>query len=127
MHRPQDLSSSRMAGVPLRCFVASAFGKNDVDQIFKKCLRPVLRVNSIRAYRVDVVEHNDDIDDKIYELIDTADLVIADLTYARPSVYFEAGYALGKGIPVILLLGEIISELGILILKVYFASTSTYR
>jgi hypothetical protein len=47
------------------------------------------------------VEHNEDIDDKIFALLDAADFAIIDLTYSRPSVYYEAGYAYGKGKPVV--------------------------
>jgi nucleoside 2-deoxyribosyltransferase len=85
----------------LNCFVASAFGREDVDEIYEKGVRPVLDRLEIRPLRVDKVEHNDDIDDKIIELLTTADLCIADLTYARPSAYYEAGYAFGSGKPVI--------------------------
>jgi hypothetical protein len=87
----------------LRCFIASAFGKKDVDIIFTKVIRPVLRTRRITPDRIDRVEHNDDIDDKILELIESCDFCIADLTYARPSVYYEAGRVLGKGKPVIFL------------------------
>lgn len=41
--------------------------------------------------RVDNIHHNKKIDAKIIELIKTCDFAIADLTYARPSVYYEAG------------------------------------
>jgi len=43
----------------------------------------------IKPYRVDIIEHNDDIDNKIIELILKCDICIADLTYSRPSVYYE--------------------------------------
>ena len=85
----------------MKCFVASAFGKDDVDAVYDKCISLTLKQRSIKPLRVDRVEHNDDIDSKIFELLDTADIVIADLTYARPSVYYEAGYASGNGKPVI--------------------------
>lgn len=85
----------------MKCFVASAFGKEDVDAIFDKCISPTLKKLSIKPMRVDRVEHNDDIDNKIMALLEEANLAIADLTYARPSVYFEAGYAAGRGKPVI--------------------------
>jgi nucleoside 2-deoxyribosyltransferase len=87
----------------LRCFIASAFDKKDVDIIFTKVVQPVLRQRNITPIRVDRVEHNDDIDDKILELIDDCDFCIADLTYARPSVYYEAGRVHGMGKPVIFL------------------------
>ena len=85
----------------LRCFVASAFGHSDVDKVFTHGIRPVLKQLGIAAQRVDKIEHNDDIDDRIFTLLNKADLCIADLTYARPSVYYEAGYAAGQGKPVI--------------------------
>ena len=81
--------------------MASAFGYRDVDGIFNKGVKPVLRQFGITPQRVDKIEHNDDIDDRIFGLLNKADLCIADLTYARPSVYYEAGYAAGQGKPVI--------------------------
>ena len=73
----------------LRCFVAMAFGQKDTDAIFK-ILRKTLAPLGINAQRVDRIEHNDNIDTRIISEIEAADLVIADLTYARPSVYFDA-------------------------------------
>lgn len=85
----------------MKCFVASAFGHNDVDTIYDHAILPVLRELRIHPARVDRVEHNEDIDNRIFSLIDECQLCIADLTYARPSVYYEAGYAFGRGKPVI--------------------------
>ena len=85
----------------MKCFIASAFGHEDVDVIYDSCVVPTLRKLSVTPLRVDRVEHNEEIDNKIFELLDSSDFVIADLTYARPSVYYEAGYATGKPIPVI--------------------------
>ena len=87
----------------LKCFIASAFGKKDVDAIYTKVVTPVLRQKNIMPIRVDRVDHNDDIDDKILESIKQCDFCIADLTYARPSVYYEAGLVHGTGKPVIFL------------------------
>jgi hypothetical protein len=83
------------------CFIASAFNYNEVDAIYDRVIRPVLSEFNLRPLRVDRVEHNDDIDDQIFKLIDQSQILIADLTYARPSVYYEAGYASGMGKPVI--------------------------
>jgi nucleoside 2-deoxyribosyltransferase len=69
-----------------------AFGQKDTDAIFR-ALRKTLGPLGVNAQRVDRIEHNDKIDTRIISEIEAADLVIADLTYARPSVYFEAGYA----------------------------------
>lgn len=84
----------------LRCFIAMPFGRTDTDALYRKALVPTLSALSMRALRVDKKEHNDNIDDVIIQGIERAHLVIADLTYARPSVYYEAGYAERK-IPVI--------------------------
>jgi nucleoside 2-deoxyribosyltransferase len=83
------------------CFVASAFDHKDIDAIYDKVVRPTLQKLKIRCTRVDRIEHNDDIDDKIFALMNAADFCIADLTYARPSVYYEAGYMFGCKKPVI--------------------------
>jgi nucleoside 2-deoxyribosyltransferase len=82
-------------------FVASAFDRTDVDAIYDKVIKRVLRDMKIRCTRVDRVEHNDDIDDKIFALMNAADFCIADLTYARPSVYYEAGFMFGCNKPVV--------------------------
>jgi hypothetical protein len=83
------------------CFIASAIGRPDVDDILDRAVIPVFDALHIRGSRVDRVEHNDDIDETIFHLIDEADFCLVDLTYARPSVYYEAGYAVGSGKPVI--------------------------
>jgi hypothetical protein len=57
----------------------------------------------IKAERVDEVETNDRITDRILESIAKAEFVIVDLTKERPNVFFEAGFAHGIGkIPIYL-------------------------
>lgn len=51
----------------------------------------------IQAERVDDPASTDRITDRIIESIQRAEFVIADLTDARPNVYYEAGYAHGIG------------------------------
>ncbi len=94
MHRPQATPQPR-----LRCFVAMAFDKPDTDAIFD-VIDETLNAMGIKAVRVDRIEHNDDIDNRLISELESADFVLADLTYSRPSVYFEAGYAQRK-VPVI--------------------------
>jgi hypothetical protein len=89
-----------MSGADMRCFVAMAFGRQDIDELYDTAIYEILRRRGIDPVRVDRVEHNEDIDAQIVQEIKTADLAIADLTYARPSVYYEAGYA-ERAIPVI--------------------------
>src|SRR3972149_10398 len=83
-----------------RCFIAMAFGQEDTDEVYKKYISPVVKKCGFMPRRIDRVLHNDYIDRKIIEEINHADICVADLTYARPSVYFEAGYA-QRGIPIL--------------------------
>lgn len=85
----------------LKCFIASAFDQADVDRVYDAVVQPVAKALGIDTHRVDRVEHNEDIDDKIFALMHESYLCIADLTYARPSVYFEAGHMAGLGKPVV--------------------------
>ncbi|CAH2905000.1 MAG: hypothetical protein PPHEMADM_5896 [uncultured Paraburkholderia sp.] len=51
----------------------------------------------LNAERVDEVEANDRITDRILESIRKAEYVIVDVTHPRPNVFYEAGYAHGIG------------------------------
>jgi nucleoside 2-deoxyribosyltransferase len=83
----------------LKCFVACAFGWKDVDGNYKKIA--ALLKKQILLIRVDQINHNNHVDRQIIDLIGDCDFGIADLTYARPSVYYEAGYIEGMQKPVI--------------------------
>jgi hypothetical protein len=82
------------------CFIAMAFSHDDTDALYDKAILPVLRRNGIKAIRIDRSQKNDDLNIQIIEELKTAHLCISDLTYARPSVYYEAGFA-QRSIPVI--------------------------
>jgi hypothetical protein len=58
----------------------------------------------LRAERVKDVKGDYRITDKVLTLIRTARLVVVDLTYERPNVYFELGYARGLDKTVITIL-----------------------
>ena len=60
-----------------------------------------IREAGYRALRLDRYEHNNRIDDEIMAAIRRSKFVVADLTGQRGGVYFEAGFALGLGIPVV--------------------------
>ncbi|HSB71313.1 MAG TPA: hypothetical protein VLT62_18460 [Candidatus Methylomirabilis sp.] len=56
--------------------------------------------------RLDQVEHNNQIDDEIISRIRGSKFLVADLTGHRGGVYFEAGFGLGLGLPVVWLCRE---------------------
>lgn len=51
----------------------------------------------LRAERVDDVQSNDRITDRLLESIRKAEFVVVDLTDSKPNVFYEAGYAYGIG------------------------------
>lgn len=84
----------------LICFVAMAFGYKDTDKVYDHLIAPILRNKDVEPVRIDCIEFNDDIDDRIISELKRCDFAVADLTYARPSVYFEAGFA-QRSVPII--------------------------
>jgi len=83
-------------------FVAQAIGDEDTDRLYAEVFCPSCLSLGLQAYRVDLEEPSRTISDAILDKIEEAVCVIADLTYARQSVYFEAGFALGLGLPLLL-------------------------
>lgn len=51
----------------------------------------------VNAERIDEVQSNEPITDRILESIQRAEYIIVDLTHSKPNVFFEAGYAHGLG------------------------------
>lgn len=82
-----------------RCFVAMAFDRDDTDALYDTSIRPVLKQAGLVPVIINRRESNDDLNHQIIESLNTCDCCIADLTYTRPSVYFEAGYA-QRSVPV---------------------------
>jgi len=69
----------KASGPLLKCFLAMAFDYQDTDLLYDHIAK-TLRAMDIHPIRVDRVEHNDDIDDRIFKEIAAADLMVADLT-----------------------------------------------
>jgi nucleoside 2-deoxyribosyltransferase len=81
-------------------FVAMAFTPAMVA-VYDSAIAPAIREAGYKVNRVDKVEHNDYIMDKILAMLRVAPFVVADFTEHRNGVYFEAGFAKGLGIPVV--------------------------
>ena len=79
-------------------FIAMAIDKDDhqlVDVL--EAIKESAAECGIKAERVDEVETNERITDRILESIIKAEFVIVDLTKERPNVFWEAGFAHGQG------------------------------
>lgn len=95
--------AQRNKAVPVmsdRSFVAMSFTP-DLKPLYEDAIEPAIRKAGYQPVRIDFVEHVDRIDDRILFEIKRSKFLVADFTQQKRGVYFEAGYALALGIPVI--------------------------
>jgi hypothetical protein len=85
-----------------RIFVAMPYS-DEFDNVYEFGIYPAVRNCGFICEKVDETHFTGDILARITQGIETASVVIADLTQARPNVYLEVGYAWGQGTPVIFL------------------------
>jgi len=83
-------------------FVAMPFIEA-MDDTFHYGIESAVKAAGMLCERADLSIFAGDIMDWVRERIETAELIIADLTTANPNVYLEVGYAWGRGIPTVLL------------------------
>ena len=85
-----------------RCFVAMAF-KDDMECFYNEGIVKAIQTTGFHPVRVDKehTENEQTINDFIIASIKQSKFCIADLTHQRNGVYFEAGYALGRGLKLI--------------------------
>ncbi len=87
-----------------QAFVAMWFHATTTEA-YEKGIEPAIEDAGYNALRIDQKEHFNKIDDEIIAEIRRSRFLVADFTHgddgARGSVYFEAGFAHGLGIPVI--------------------------
>jgi hypothetical protein len=81
-------------------FVAMRFLPEMMD-LYATAFAPAIRDAGFRPEISGDPQHNDRIDARIMVQIKSARFVVADVTHENPGVYFEAGYAIGLGLPVI--------------------------
>lgn len=75
-------------------FVLMAMDPNiyELEDVYHT-IKDVCATFGITAYRADEIEHQDKITDLIISEIKSCEFLIADLSYERPNVYYEIGYA----------------------------------
>lgn len=81
-------------------FCAMWFDEN-VLPVWTDAISPAILDAGYEAKRIDTHQHNNKIDDEIIVMIRRSKFVVADFTGQRGGVYFESGFALGLGLPVI--------------------------
>lgn len=83
-------------------FVAMPFAKEYEDTYVFGIQSPIHAIGLL-CERVDLVAFTGDILERVKTRIDTASLIVAELTGANANVYLEVGYAWGRGRPTLLI------------------------
>jgi nucleoside 2-deoxyribosyltransferase len=83
-----------------QAFIAMSFDPT-LRSVYLEGIKPALTQTGYVPLRVDEAQYNEKIDDRIIADIRKSGLVLADFTQHKAGVYFEAGFALGLGVPVI--------------------------
>jgi nucleoside 2-deoxyribosyltransferase len=84
----------------VKAFVAMWFNDH-VTPAVKDGIEPAIAQTGYRAIRIDLQEDSDSVIDRIIAEIKEARFVMANFTGQRGGVYFEAGFARGRGLDVI--------------------------
>lgn len=83
-----------------QAYVAMSFSKS-MNDVWDKAIKPAINDAGYKACRVDSEHHTDKINAKIIAEIRNSLFVVAEVTEHNQVVYFEAGYAIGRNLPVI--------------------------
>ena len=95
-----------------KCFVVSPIGevgsetRNSADKLYKHVIKPVCEICGFEAIRVDQLNDANSITQTIIEYLETADLVIADVSDRNPNVFYEIGFRTRTNKPIIHLKGK---------------------
>ncbi|WP_426178205.1 hypothetical protein [Massilia sp. TWR1-2-2] len=95
------LEELRLGGADRVSGFCAMWFNEEVAAIWTDAIKPAINAAGYDAVRIDGVEHNNKIDDEILANIRSSRFVVADFTGERGGVYFEAGFAMGLGLPVI--------------------------
>jgi hypothetical protein len=96
-NRVEELT--RRQGAGSQAFVAMSFDA-EMEAVYHDAIAPAVQAAGYRPVRADVVDHIDNITDRIIAEIRKSRFVVADFTGHKGGVYFEAGYARGRDLPV---------------------------
>lgn len=90
-------------------FVAMSFDTTCLE-IYAEAIEPAIKKAGFSPYRIDQDRHIENINNRILSKIKESRFLVAEFTGHKHGVYFETGFALGLGMPVIWLCEE--SEFG---------------
>lgn len=90
-----------------KCFVISPIGEEGsetrkrADQLYKYIIKPVCEKCEFDPIRVDQINDTDSITQTILDHLNTAELVIADISEHNPNAFYEMGYRKSLSKPII--------------------------
>jgi hypothetical protein len=76
-------------------FIICQIGNLELDRLCAEAIVPALEACDLEARRVDKHNRGGLLKSEIIQFIQSADIIVADLTHERPNVYLEIGYAMG--------------------------------
>jgi hypothetical protein len=82
-------------------FMAMKFGDDDLNRVVRDCFKPAVRRAGFELRILTDQQPAGIIDNQIRAAILSARFVIADLSHGSHGAYWEAGFAEGRGLPVI--------------------------
>lgn len=77
------------------CFVIMPIGNPETEPVWEKAYFPIINGVSLKPKRVDIHDDGTFLPMQIIQYISGSQIIIADLTLARPNCYLEVGYAMG--------------------------------
>lgn len=76
-------------------FIVMQIGNPELDAVCEKAIVPVLKKCGLDPKRVDKHNQGGLLKSEIVNFIESAEIIVADLTNERPNCYLEIGYAMG--------------------------------
>lgn len=76
-------------------FLIMQIGNAELDQVCERVMVPALAERGLAARRVDKHNRGELLKSEIIRFIESADIILADLTNERPNCYLEIGFAMG--------------------------------
>ena len=89
-----------------RCFVIQPFDRSAFDKRYRDVLVPAIKAAELEPYRVDQDPSTTVPIDDIEAGIRDSEICIADITNDNPNIWYEVGYAIANGKPVVLICAD---------------------
>jgi hypothetical protein len=88
------------------CFVIQPFDRAKFDKRYRDCFEPAIRAADLEPYRVDGDPSADILIASIEDGIRNASACLVEISSDNPNVWYELGYAIALGKPVVMICSE---------------------